>query len=79
MTAKEGVSFNVASTDLRNLLTAKGFNDLPAVSIRNRMIYYSSIKKELITREIQTFKITGGGGEFSLTFDEWTSTETSDI
>lgn len=76
MTAKDGFSFNVfiTSTDLRNLLIAKGYNDLPtsAVSIRNRVVNYSSKIKELITREIQNFK--NSGKKFSLTFDEWTST-----
>ena len=63
MTAKDGFSFNVftTSTDLKNSLIAKGYNDLPtsAVSIRNRVGDYRSQIKELITREIQTFKSSG--------------------
>ena len=46
MATKNGFSFNVftTSTDLRNLLIAKGYNDLPAytISIRNYVVSNSS-------------------------------------
>lgn len=63
MTALDGfpLSVFVTSNDLRSLLLAKGYSDLPksASTIRNRVVNYSrKIKKEM-TAELSTLKKEG--------------------
>lgn len=76
MTALDGLTFSVfiTSSDLRKLLIAKGFDDIPtsAVTIRNRVMKYSHKIREQVSAEIRQLK--SSEERFSLTFDEWTST-----
>lgn len=60
MTALDGLTFSVfiTSKDLRKLLIAKGFDDIPtsAVSIRNRVMNYSHKIREQVAAEIRQLK-----------------------
>lgn len=75
MTAVDGLPFSifVTSKDMRALLKAKGYADLPISSktVRNRVVKYSKEVRSQITSEITLFKKEGQ--RFSLTFYEWSS------
>lgn len=75
MTASDGIPLSTfcTSPDLRNLLIAKGFSNIPKCpnTIRKKIIDYANIIRENIVSSIQ-LKRDGG---LSLTFDEWTSTK----
>lgn len=76
MTALDGLPFSifVTSKDLRSLLIAKGYKDLPSshVTIRNKVVRFSKVIKNEVTTLMNECKMSGE--RFSLSFDEWTST-----
>jgi hypothetical protein len=76
MTALDGLPFSVfvTSNDLRKLLLAKGYSDLPksASTIRSRVLNYCQKIKNDVKTKLKQLKMAGES--FSLTFDEWTST-----
>nr|CAI5830436.1 unnamed protein product [Callosobruchus analis] len=75
MTAVDGFPFKVfqTSTDLRDLLEAKGYT-VPesAHTIKSKVMDYSKKIRSICSQQINHIKAKNG--RFSLTFDEWTST-----
>lgn len=76
MTAKDGVPMSLfcTSIDMRKLLAAKGFQDIPRSpnTIRRTILNYAENIRDKIIFEMTCYK--KNGGKFSLTLDEWTST-----
>ena len=74
MTASDGIPMSVfcTSKDMRKLLNAKGYFDVPKCpkTIRTKIIEYATKIRENVISEIDKNRANG----LSLTFDEWTST-----
>jgi hypothetical protein len=75
MVSKDGLPLSVftTSTDLRDLVIAKGYTELPRspTSIKTLVAEYSKTIRENQLIEIDDLKRSGY--KFSLTFDDWTS------
>lgn len=75
MTARDGIPFIkfCTSQDLRTLLIAKGYRDIPKSlhTIKNIVLQYANKIKQDVVNEISQHKLSNEA--FSLTLDEWTS------
>lgn len=75
MVAKDGLPFNkfCTSNDLRNLLTAKGYTNLPKSpnTVKHLVMKYAEKIRQLVISELS--HRVQQGENFSLSFDEWTS------
>ena len=75
MTARDGIPFSkfCTSQDLRMLLIAKGYGDIPKSpnTIKNIVLQYADKIKQEVVHEISQLKLSNEA--FSLTLDEWTS------
>ena len=61
MTAKDGLSFHLfcTSTDLRLVLVASGFKEIPrsANTIKKMVVDYSKSRRGIITKQISDIKL----------------------
>ena len=75
MTAPDGIPFSkfCTSQDLRMLLTAKGYRDIPKSpnTIKNIVLQYADKIRQEVVNEISQHKHSNEA--FSLIIDEWTS------
>lgn len=75
LTAKDGLPFKIFCTshDLRQMLTARGFDNIPksANTIRSMVIKYAKKIRTSVSSELAAY--VKNGGRLSITFDEWTS------